>query len=204
MTATTDAPALPITTPWGHPDRVQRLSDGVAYFETPSHGGFWLNPVHERARKSRFPGFRTFAGGPWYEQDQDAVIVALTFPELFSADPIRNAVRAVRAFANKPEHKIAVRGWRCVIEWLDSDDPQAIDIRRIAAERDAETVDLWDRGAVWTATKGHYPAGTWGVSFSRGRDNATRTVYMEYPERRYYSGSELDSLVVEPLRLATG
>jgi len=195
---------IPTHTPWGKPESSKELAAGVILYSTKTHGGYWLSKPNEQRRRDRFPEFRTSAGGPWYEEDQDAVIVALTFPELFSGDPIRNAVRAVRAFAAKPEHKIAVRGWRCVIEWLNSDDPQAIDIRRIAAERDAEIIDLWERGAVWTATKGHYPAGTWGVSFSRGRDNATRTVYMEYPERRYYSGDELDALVVEPLRLATG
>ena len=194
--------ATPTHTPWGKPNYSVEQGPGIVYYSTPSHGGYWLSRHREKQRRCRFPTFNTFAGGPWYEQDQDAAILALTFPDYFEADALRNATRAVRAFARRPGHTIAVRGWACIIAWLDSDDPNALDILARVERRTIEVQSLWERGSYWTAYDRGYPRGTWGVTLSRASDKAVRTVYMPYPERRYYTDDELNALEVRPLSVA--
>lgn len=67
-------------TPWGQADYAYTYGAGVILYNTPGHGGFHLSAtrnavVHEAWRR---------ASG-WYEEDCEANIVVLTFPELFSA-----------------------------------------------------------------------------------------------------------------------
>ena len=109
---------VPTHTPWGTPQTSREIAAGVIRYHCHVHGGFWLSKPREQKRRDRFPDFRPTAGPSWYEEDQDAVIVFLTLPQLFDEDHMRAAVKAVRAFANRPAHTIAVRGWRGVIDWL--------------------------------------------------------------------------------------
>jgi hypothetical protein len=96
----------PMNTPWGVSQGAPEvLAPGIVSYSTASHGGIWLDPEHlEKVpaawRGARFSGSQT---SPWFEEDCDWALVALTFPEAFSADA---QALAKRAFAHWHAPKI--------------------------------------------------------------------------------------------------
>lgn len=68
-----------VTTPWGRPDSAVEYLQGIVFYETPSHGGFKLSSE----RNKLVPAKLRHASG-WYEEDQEAAIVAYAFPQLFT------------------------------------------------------------------------------------------------------------------------
>ena len=80
-----------VQTPWGAAQGARQVAEGVVRYDTASHGGYWLDEARQAQVVAQFPEFRTFAGGPWYEEDQDWAIVALVFPELFPPDAQEHA-----------------------------------------------------------------------------------------------------------------
>ena len=93
-----DLATYPRSSPWGAPDQITEYAPGIAFYETPSHGGFYLSPDRRRqvpaawsayaARWARKPG--------WFEEDCAWAAVALTWPELFTARMVE-AARGVAA-----------------------------------------------------------------------------------------------------------
>ncbi len=89
----------PKATPWGHADIIHPVADGVVFVSTPSHGGYWLSddrlakiPNHWRLAR-----YRPSSDSPWFEEDCDWVLVALTFPGLFPAEAAEPAKRTFDA-----------------------------------------------------------------------------------------------------------
>ena len=77
--------------PWGEIQHQDVIADGIDMIMTAGHGGILLSPTRHSVVKHKFPKFKTFAGGPWYEEDCDVVIVILTFPEVFKVDAVEQA-----------------------------------------------------------------------------------------------------------------
>lgn len=74
-------------TPWGVPDTVTLIAPGITLFQTPSHGGYFLDPdrlalIPLAWRLARYPSQAT-PDSPWFEVDCDWALVALTFPKFF-------------------------------------------------------------------------------------------------------------------------
>jgi len=69
------------STPWGKPQHVDTIAPGIDFYSTANHGGYHLS----RDRMAQVPEYmcNTFAGGPWFEEDCDWAIVALTFESDF-------------------------------------------------------------------------------------------------------------------------
>ncbi|PWB81456.1 MAG: hypothetical protein C3F11_15160 [Methylocystaceae bacterium] len=82
---------MTISTPWGTPDDEIVYAEGVTFYRTPSHGGFWLD--HERNAKLH-PLLRESSG--WYEEDCAWSKVVFTFPELFSEKDREAALATVK------------------------------------------------------------------------------------------------------------
>ncbi|WP_107676216.1 hypothetical protein [Agrobacterium sp. LAD9] len=79
------------STPWGASQMATVYAEGVTSHMTASHGGFHLSIE----RNSRIhPALRK--GSPWYEEDAEWAIVALTFPDLFTTYERRIAGDAIR------------------------------------------------------------------------------------------------------------
>ncbi|MGV2104280.1 DUF7007 domain-containing protein [Rhizobium sp. 21-4511-3d] len=68
------------STPWGGSQLAMIYTDGIVSHSTPGHGGFHLSSD----RNSLVDASVRSAGG-WYEEDCEWAIVALTFPEIFTA-----------------------------------------------------------------------------------------------------------------------
>jgi hypothetical protein len=82
------APLVGDSSPWGAIDRCTRIADGIHFVSTPSHGGFRLSP----ARLARFPlavlgqTWRALGRDGWFEEDCDAYLIPVAFPDCFSKE----------------------------------------------------------------------------------------------------------------------
>ncbi len=79
------------STPWGGSQMAVIYADGIVAHITASHGGFHLSAarnanIHPLLRKDT----------PWYEEDSEWAIVALSFPELFTGYERSLAERTIR------------------------------------------------------------------------------------------------------------
>jgi hypothetical protein len=68
------------STPWGGSQMAVIYAEGVVAHSTSGHGGFHLSPD----RNAKVPPLLR-KDPPWYEEDCEWAIVALTFPDLFTA-----------------------------------------------------------------------------------------------------------------------
>lgn len=118
--------------PWGRIDWAKEIAPGIWCVTTPSHGGYWLSSARVAEMPAELSGVRTFversgraeAGGGtgrWYEEDCDAALVALAFPQYFPREFVSGAARIIGA-----------RSSPVVAVWLDR--LPANDIRRGGAE----------------------------------------------------------------------
>jgi hypothetical protein len=109
-------PVVGSMSPWGRVEDVREFGDGVVFVSTAGHGGFWLSADRHRALQSRH-GFKTFAGGAWYEEDCDAAVVVVAFSDLFDVPTVERATAAVLArpayYGNVCEHWLfeSVESW---------------------------------------------------------------------------------------------
>jgi hypothetical protein len=111
----------PIQTPWGVADSVELVAVGILSVSTPSHGGYKLSPERQAVVADRFPGFKTFAGGPWYEEDQDWAVVAIVFPEHFPAEAVEVANVTAQQSAEYDGLYGAKRGWQAVADHVSTE-----------------------------------------------------------------------------------
>lgn len=78
-------------TPWGASQGATLYADGVVCHSTAGQGGFHLSAERNR---TVHPLLRSKGG--WYEEDAEWVIVAITFPQLFTAFERRCAERTIK------------------------------------------------------------------------------------------------------------
>jgi len=82
-------------TPWGTADNVTNYGkEGIAFFSTPGHGGFYV-PFALIHSVPGLPDFQPWAGRGWFEEDCDAALVVVCFPDAFDSDQVERARRAV-------------------------------------------------------------------------------------------------------------
>lgn len=66
------------STPWGTSDSSKRITPGITFYSTPSHGGFKVCPTLNAA----MPDHLRRADG-WYEEDCDWCLVVVAYPRHF-------------------------------------------------------------------------------------------------------------------------
>ncbi len=113
------------STPWGGSQMAVIYADGVVAHSTASHGGFHLSParnarIHPLLRKD----------GPWYEEDCEWAIVALSFPELFTGYERSMAEKTIRN--TWPDAWEAINGSKLVEGESWAKDRQGFDRRHAA------------------------------------------------------------------------
>ena len=129
------------SSPWGQVQRAAEIAPGLHQVSTAGHGGVWLSSSRVAALTKAFPGFVPFAGWPWLEEDCDACLAVLAWPELFPAAAVREAVRMVHVMA---DWKHCANKWGAVRDQIR---PDVIDIA------DAEEKRLIDADASLTTTR---------------------------------------------------
>ena len=124
-------------TPWGLAQSATRYGDGLVFFSTASHGGFELSRERLFELVTTIPGWRSFAGGRWLEEDCDWAVAALLWPDLFTPEEVFEAVGMAGG---------GIVRWEPVKLWLASD--KGAKVRAIAAEFKASIAGKWRRGAL--------------------------------------------------------
>lgn len=88
------------TTPWGPSQETSRIAKGITFYSTAGHGGFKLsagrNAIIRSAIKDKTWGQRGHDG--WYEEDCDAAIVVMAFPEHFSPEKVQIAAKMIKSY----------------------------------------------------------------------------------------------------------
>ena len=79
------------TTPWGGSHTCDQIAPGIVSITTGSHGGFYLSPERADAMPEPYRSKVRFAGGTWFEEDCDWVLVVLSFPEVFEERVVNEA-----------------------------------------------------------------------------------------------------------------
>jgi hypothetical protein len=73
-------------TPWGAPQHITKLADGIQSVSTASHGGIKLSSE----RNEQIPEYMRNADG-WYEEDEQWAIVAVVYPDAFPSGTVVEA-----------------------------------------------------------------------------------------------------------------
>jgi hypothetical protein len=172
-------------TPWGEWQDVYEHAPGIVFVSTARHGGFHLDAERRKEAHARIGKLPTFTGSQaWLEEDCDACLVYLIWPEYATDEQINDAVNTVNWQVNNCSK------WESIQKWLYRAGREDL-LDRAKAHQEA-VKDLWERGSLWTVGKG------WNVSFTRPGtivDKARRTVEFErYPRKRYYTTEELDAI----------
>lgn len=105
----------PAETPWGHPDTIEQIAEGITWYSTPSHGGFHLSPERMQAMPEHLKAC-SFTADHWFEEDCSWCAVPLAFPDCFPTDTLdaarrtydsvyRGKLTGVRAVAAKANAK---------------------------------------------------------------------------------------------------
>lgn len=110
---------MPATTPWGAAQGAEGYGDGVVSVHTAGHGGFWLSEDAWRRMPRAVRDVSTFAGGRWYEEDEDWALVAVGLHQHFDDERVFYAVRTVLGRCTRDG---ASGAWQGVRAWLTSDD----------------------------------------------------------------------------------
>lgn len=113
------------STPWGGSQMAVIYAEGVVAHSTAGHGGFHLSAdryakIHPLLRKD----------SPWFEEDCEWAIVAITFPDLFTGYERSLAEKTFRN--NWPDEWKAIRGCNLVEGESWAKDRRAFDQRHAA------------------------------------------------------------------------
>ena len=166
-------------TPWGTAQTRTPLGTGIVQVTTAGHGGIGL----DKARNALVhPAWRNRAG--WYEEDCEWAIVAVTFPNLFSAAQL-------------------IAAHRCAQNWMPDQYERVLRVRLLPAESGLRQEQIFFRDnanrllavAAWgsgqtTGDRERVPDGMVGVVARRGgrrRDDTDERWFLvpagEYAQR---------------------
>jgi len=171
----------PAETPWGPSESEREFAPGIVFHSTASHGGYHLSTE----RWKDFTSIAPFSSwpAPWLEEDCDAHLVYLRWPELATDEQIHDAVCMARGMATICND---IGRWQGMLNWV-KDHPELL--AREQAHTEA-VKHLWERVSMRSSSSRQ---GIWLVGFNRRSEN--RSVYMPYPTKRYYSDAELLDIV---------
>lgn len=117
---------------WGPVQQEHPVADGITFVSTAGHGGYVLSDERAAQLREKFPRFESpFSTATEFEEDCDANIVVLAFPECFSDERVYFAVQMVssRVQGNDDESSPWVHVALELIKQIDSESPIARTIR---------------------------------------------------------------------------
>jgi len=75
----------PRCSPWGRIQSQRSICEGILLVETAGHGGFYVEPSRLAELPDNVRYAKRFNSGSWYEEDCEAYIVIVAFPEVCEA-----------------------------------------------------------------------------------------------------------------------
>lgn len=173
--------------PWGRVQDWTQHGDGIEFVSTAGHGGFHLDRTRMQTFRKLFPRFDTYAGGPWFEEDCDAALVIVAFPDRFSREEVWTAFESIKHMARHGYDRFT-DAWESLQGFYGDETFAAV--RRIATEEQESHTGKWERGGL---CGGHGIKG-WEVQMRRVGTTDRCTVRMdEYPTERFYSDEQLSA-----------
>jgi hypothetical protein len=154
------------------------IAEGITEVSTASHGGILISDKRREVFDKCFPAFTPFAGGNWFEEDEDWAFPVAVFPELFSEFRVYYAVKSITTAHDKEktEHE----------EDLRENCENAVEIHDAFKK---EHADEWETGSM-----GSHPEG-WHVWLTRiGDGKGQHKVFDGYPDKSLYTDEELNQL----------
>jgi hypothetical protein len=94
--------ARPTRCPWHRINSTHEIAPGIWSVSTESHGGILISAERRAAMPAHLRDIPTFAGGNAYEEDCDAGIILVAFPEYFPADYVENARLSLMRYDREP------------------------------------------------------------------------------------------------------
>ena len=169
-------------TPWGTADHVEELFDGAKRVSTPSHGGIRLTA----ARNAEMPDALRVADG-WYEEDCEAALVIVAFPDHFPDRTVESA-------------KISVRNWFPDRYSAHFGVPVTAAESTVVAEEAfaSKHRDDYVTVAAWGSWHAGVPDGQVAVAATVGGDRSGDKVHFLVPEAEY--DARVGRFVVDPDR----
>ncbi len=71
-------------TPWGPAQQQKTIAKGLVSVSTAGYGGYHVSEERWQEIEGMFPGFRSWTGQYWLEEDCDWAMAPLTWPALFN------------------------------------------------------------------------------------------------------------------------
>jgi hypothetical protein len=181
---------LTIYTPWGASQTKQNISRGIILVTTASHGGVHLSPtVNDQVH----PAWRDEHG--WYEEDCEANIAVVTFPDEFKAagwteEHVTKAAESLRRWY--PDQYMTVYGVTI--------DPSESHVLRERLFREQHAND-WITITAWGDWHEDVPEGMVGVAATKGgtRESDVTRGHFLIPKDEYDDRGEF-SFVVDTTR----
>ena len=88
----TTSQKLPKSTPWGVPDSITELAEGIVSVSTSSHGGYWISDARLTEMPEKYRRCIYLEDKPnWFEEDCAWAAVPLTWPQYFSLEIVNRA-----------------------------------------------------------------------------------------------------------------
>lgn len=82
-------------TPWGRADTCTIFDNGIKFYSTPSHGGFF---VPKQLRQAILPYCLDAMTSSWYEEDCEALKVYMAFPTMARDNEHLESIKQAYAF----------------------------------------------------------------------------------------------------------
>lgn len=95
--------AGPHVTPWGIPQTVDFIAEGVVEVSTCCHGGIILSQERYGEMPWPFRAFQSLEGWQYWEESENAAVVVAAFSELFPPQRVDQACRTIRRWAEWDE-----------------------------------------------------------------------------------------------------
>lgn len=175
--------------PWGTPQHQTEIAPGIIAVSTASHGGIYLEEGRALALQSAMPEFKPWAGWPWLEEDCDAAVAAVFWPEFFEPYAVRCAVISVKCGSSAAPK-----------QWLASE--YGMRARQVAKQWEAQHYGEWE------ACGGCSHKDGW-ISWMQqvGTDKHCERFFADYPRKHVFTQAEIDAQTKpatrpEPRRLA--
>lgn len=176
------APRRGSESPWGAVQSEHEQAPGIVSVSTAGHGGIWLSPERLAQFRQLFPTFVGYSGAEmWLEEDCDASLAVLAFPDVFTDEAVFYAVRMVQGSAefvskSSPDYMREPR------EWLLSNAGEKL--RAVADKFRQDHLAMWERGGCSTGGAG------WFVYLYRGKESQTITM-PDYPMQNWFTDADV-------------
>jgi len=175
---------MAISTPWGPSQTSREIAPGICFYSTARHGGYHLSPDRLATFRQYFPDYKLWAGDPWFEEDCDAALVTISFPEEFSDQSVFFAEQSIRACVRR---EAASDGpWLRVWITITQNETLSAVLQRADKFR-LEHPEDWQVGCAGTNQQGG-----WDVHLTRLKDGAEQwKQFPDYPDKQFYSSTEV-------------